>query len=127
MVEVSTLASIYHIELNPSDVGIDDYHVVRLLLKEIASSSQLDMNHPFKSKSRGGGTYARCLRKMPPLCIAMPPTPAFSLLVVVITEADKLTRKAQQALRRIMEKYVRNCRYVLVANSSSKVRDGGEI
>jgi replication factor C subunit 3/5 len=52
VVEVSTLASIYHIELNPSDVGIDDYHVVRLLLKEIASSSQLDMNHPFKSESR---------------------------------------------------------------------------
>eukprot|EP00055_Hartaetosiga_balthica_P015969 m.98380 g.98380 ORF g.98380 m.98380 type:complete len:355 (+) comp9009_c0_seq1:108-1172(+) len=89
-VDISTIASAYHIEINPSDVGIDDYHVVRVLLKEIAGSPQIDSSHhPFK--------------------------------VVVINEADRLTRKAQQALRRLMEKYVRNCRYVLICNSSSQV------
>eukprot|EP01147_Barroeca_monosierra_P011073 gene11073-3139_t len=89
-VDITTIASTYHIEINPSDVGIDDYHVVRILLKEIASSPQLDKSHH-----------------------------AFKL--VIISEADQLTRKAQQALRRIMEKYVNNCRYILVCNSSSKI------
>ena len=42
-------------------------------------------------------------------------------LVVVITEADKLSKDAQHALRRIMEKYMANCRYILVCNSTNKV------
>jgi thiamine phosphate synthase YjbQ (UPF0047 family) len=41
--------------------------------------------------------------------------------VVVITEADKLSRDAQHALRRIMEKYMANCRYILICNSTNKV------
>ena len=40
--------------------------------------------------------------------------------VVVITEADKLSKDAQHALRRIMEKYMSNCRYVLCCNSTNK-------
>lgn len=89
-VEISTIASNFHIEVNPSDVGIDDYHVVRHLLKEISLTQQLDSTHR-----------------------------AFK--IVVINEADKLTKKAQQALRRIMEKYMHNCRYILLCNTTSKV------
>lgn len=89
-VDISTLSSNYHIEVNPSDVGHHDYFVVRELLKDIALTQQLD-------------TSVRAFK------------------VVVIAEADKLTRKAQQALRRIMEKYAANCRYILCCNSVSKV------
>ncbi|EDQ86965.1 uncharacterized protein MONBRDRAFT_38211 [Monosiga brevicollis MX1] len=89
-VEISTLSSNFHIEINPSDVGIDDYHVVRMILKEIARTPLVDTSkHPFKT--------------------------------VVIVEADRLTRKSQQALRRIMESYVSNCRYILICNSSTKI------
>ena len=52
-VEIVTIASNYHIELNPSDVGIYDYVVVQEIIKEIAQYKQLDANakHPFKGIS----------------------------------------------------------------------------
>src|SRR5579859_7318870 len=43
------------------------------------------------------------------------------MIVVVINEADNLTREAQSALRRTMEKYSPNLRLILVANSSTKI------
>ena len=41
--------------------------------------------------------------------------------VVIINEADALTRDAQAALRRTMEKYMNNMRLILCANSTSKI------
>jgi replication factor C subunit 3/5 len=40
---------------------------------------------------------------------------------VVINEADHLTRDAQAALRRTMEKYSPNLRLILLANSTSNI------
>ena len=48
-------------------------------------------------------------------------TRLFVFLVVVINEADSLSRDAQAALRRTMEKYMTNMRIILCANSTSKL------
>ncbi|MFW9875718.1 MAG: replication factor C small subunit, partial [Candidatus Thorarchaeota archaeon] len=51
---------------------------------------------------------------------ARPPADiAFKFLI--LDEADNMTAPAQQALRRTMEKYTKNCRMVLICNYSNKI------
>ncbi|ORY28295.1 P-loop containing nucleoside triphosphate hydrolase protein [Naematelia encephala] len=89
--DVNVVQSNYHIELTPSDVGMYDRVVIQDILKEIAQTQQVDLNAKQRFK------------------------------VVIINEADALTRDAQAALRRTMEKYMNNMRLILCASSTSKI------
>lgn len=89
--EFNIVASIYHLEITPSDVGNFDRVVVQDLLKEVAQTQQVDQNARQRFK------------------------------VVVINEADHLTRDAQSALRRTMEKYSPNLRLVLLAETTGGI------
>jgi len=90
-IEIITIASNYHIEVNPSDVGINDRVVIQELIKTVASNHQLNTEGQREFK------------------------------VVLLNEVDKLTKDAQHALRRTMEKYMTTCRVILCTNSTSKV------
>ncbi|KAJ1985616.1 Replication factor C (RF-C) subunit [Dimargaris cristalligena] len=90
-IELNVVTSNYHLELNPSDVGIYDRIVVQDMIKEVAQTQQVDTNAQRKFK------------------------------VVVINEADALSKDAQHALRRTMEKYMANIRIILCCNSTSKI------
>lgn len=48
---------------------------------------------------------------------------SFKFRVLVIHEAEKLSKLAQQALRRTMEKYVKTCRLILCCDSLTRVID----
>lgn len=90
--QVNVVSSNYHLELTPSDVGSgNDRAVIQELLKEVAQTAQVDSQAKQRFK------------------------------VVVINEADALTREAQAALRRTMESYSANLRLILIANSTSKI------
>lgn len=75
-IEVTTVASNYHIEVNPGDAGMYDRYVVQDLIKEMAAYAPLV-----------AGETARTFK------------------VVLLSEVDRLTKEAQAALRRTMEKY----------------------
>ncbi|KAG1409157.1 hypothetical protein G6F60_000886 [Rhizopus arrhizus] len=87
----TVVSSNYHLELNPSDLGIYDRVIVQDVIKSIAQTQQFDVNarHQFK--------------------------------VIIIDHADELTRNAQAALRRTMEKYTSSIRLILCCNSLSKI------
>ncbi|THV07238.1 P-loop containing nucleoside triphosphate hydrolase protein [Dendrothele bispora CBS 962.96] len=89
--EVNIVQSNYHIEITPSEAGNYDRLVIQELLKEIAQTQQVDLNAKQRFK------------------------------VVIINEADSLSRDAQAALRRTMEKYMSNMRIILCANSTSRL------
>ena len=78
--EFNVLSSPHHLEITPSDMGNNDRVVIQDLLKDVASTEQVD----FTAKAS---------------------SPRHKFKVVVINEADSLSRDAQAALRRTMEKY----------------------
>ncbi|XP_043695612.1 replication factor C subunit 3 isoform X1 [Telopea speciosissima] len=91
--ELTTLSSTHHVELNPSDAGFQDRYIVQEIIKEMAK------NRPIDTKGKKG------------------------FKVLVLNEVDKLSREAQHSLRRTMEKYSSSCRLILCCNSSSKVTE----
>jgi len=90
-IEIATIGSNYHIEINPSDVGNNDRHVVQEVIKEIAQTHSVNAqhHHPFK--------------------------------IVVLNEVDRLSKAAQNALRRTMEIYMSTCRIIMCCESASRV------
>lgn len=76
---------------NYSDVGIYDRIVVQELIKDMASTAQLNTTNLREFK------------------------------VVVLHEVDQLSKDAQHSLRRTMERYMKTCRLILCTESLSKV------
>ncbi|KAI7831986.1 activator 1 38 kDa subunit [Kickxella alabastrina] len=89
--EINLISSNFHIEVNPSDAGIYDRVIIQDLIKEIAQTQQVATTSARKFK------------------------------VVVVHEADALSRDAQHALRRTMEKYMGNMRVILCSSSTGKI------
>jgi len=106
-IDINMICSNYHIELNPGDAGIYDRFVVQDVIKEMAAN---------KSLNTGGGILGGAATDD-----ASKKKKAVEYKVVVLVEVDKLTRQAQAALRRTMEKYSSTCRLILCCNNQSKV------
>jgi len=91
-IDITTVSSQYHVELTPSDAEFNDRHVIQAIIKDLAQNVTLETSSNSKP-----------------------------FKIVVINETDCLSREAQQALRRSMEKYVSNCRLIFVTERISKV------
>lgn len=97
VVDIATLSSPHHIDINPSDAGNYDRVITMQMIREIAQTV------PLQCVSAEGATNAVRYK------------------VVVLNEVDKMTRSAQHALRRTMEKYMSTCRLILICNSTSRL------
>ncbi|EGG15115.1 replication factor C subunit [Cavenderia fasciculata] len=91
--QVTTISSPYHIEINAGEAGSNDRLIVQSIIKEIAQSPPID--------SSVFGAFK----------------------IVILNEVDKLSKDAQHALRRTMEKYAASCRLILCCDSTSRVID----
>ena len=109
-VEINMITSNYHIEMAPGDAGLNDRFVIQDVIKEMASSKNIATVGMQKEKSAKTEDDATKKKKA-------------DYKVVVLVEVDKLTRQAQAALRRTMEKYSASCRLILCCNNPSKVID----
>jgi replication factor C subunit 3/5 len=106
-VDIHMISSDYHMELSPGDAGNNDRFVIQDVLKEIASSKNI--------KSSVGGLTQQQQEEEPTTA------PETDIKVVVLNQVDRLSKQAQAALRRTMEKYAVTCRLILCCDSPSKL------
>ncbi|GKT31647.1 replication factor c subunit 3 [Aduncisulcus paluster] len=127
---IAIISSPYHIELNPSDAGRNDRLVVSEIIKEMASYAAVNREIEAEGeKSSGLHAHFSAAKKKSSKHSkdeeddedTKPSHSAPRFKVIVLNDADMLSRGAQQALRRTMELYVRSCRLILVAETPSKI------
>ena len=92
-VECFVISSNYHLETCPADSENNDRHVVQRVIKEAASNQNID---------------AKSVKQ-------------HSFKVIIINDADRLTKEAQAALRRTMEKYMSACRIIMICENRNKI------
>jgi replication factor C subunit 3/5 len=104
-IEINLVTSNHHIELSPGDAGLNDRFVAQDIIKEMASNQNIAaMSTSDNGGKDNNGQHNKARFK-----------------TVVLTEVDQLSRQAQAALRRTMEKYTSTCRLILCCSSQSKV------
>lgn len=112
--EFNVISSPCHMEITPSDMGNNDRVVIQDLLKEVGQIEALDFSgllHIKKDKGNDGANSESLS------------SPQRKFKVVIINESEKLSRDAQAALRRTMEKYSGSIRLILICDSTSNIID----
>lgn len=103
--ELNVVSSPHHIEITPSDLGGSyDRVVIQELLKEVGQTEQVEFGQAANSVAKDGISHQ---------------SPKFK--VVIINDANSLSRDAQSALRRTMEKYSKNLRLIMLCDSLSSI------
>lgn len=121
-IEIHMISSDHHMELSPGDAGNNDRFVIQDVLKEIASSKNIRssvvnmqeglVHNKGKSNNDDGDVDEETTSTT---------TVETEIKIVVLNQVDRLTRQAQAALRRTMEKYAVTCRLILCCDSPSKL------
>lgn len=121
-----TRSPFQHVEINPGDAGIYDRYVVQEISMSLIGKRfchSLDYAPPPLPSS------VKELAQYSPSAAASAASTASGHArgwkVLLLSEVDRLSKEAQAALRRTMEKYSATCRLILVCSSPSKARGRG--
>lgn len=128
-VEIHMISSDYHIELSPGDAGTSDRFVIQDVLKDIASSKNIRSSVANMQDMMGNNTGNKKTADNEEVDeetntttnAAVAPVRETEIKVVVLHQVDRLSKQAQAALRRTMEKYAVTCRLILCCDSPSKL------
>lgn len=127
VVDINMICSNYHIEMSPGDAGINDRYVVQDVIKEMAANRSLTSSSASggfsQLKNSGGGKSENNNSASGANEKAQSSSKKVDFKVVVLVEIDRMSRQAQAALRRTMERYAETCRLILICNNPSKVID----
>ncbi|CAJ1940430.1 unnamed protein product [Cylindrotheca closterium] len=102
-VEIHMVTSPHHVELSPGDAGNNDRFVIQDVLKELAATKNIRSSVANMDKDSQQADAAAEIK------------------VVVLNQVDRLSKQAQAALRRTMEKYAATCRLILCCDNPSKL------
>ena len=106
-VDIHMICSNYHVELNPGSVGLDDRFVIQDVIKEMASNKSITSTTTTSTTASTASTTTNNIKYK----------------MVVLVEVDQLSRQAQAALRRTMERYAATCRLILCCTNLAKVME----
>nr|XP_012996361.1 replication factor C subunit 3 [Cavia porcellus] len=114
-IEISTIASNYHLEVNPSDAGNSDRVVIQEMLKTVAQSQQLETN-----SQRDFKVYLWAVWGSPDL-IAVKMWISICHVLSTVCKKEGLSLPSQLA-QRIAEKSCRNLRKALLMCEACRVQ-----
>lgn len=132
-VEISSLQSPFHTEINPSDAGSSDTLVVQDVIKDIAQTHSVTQKFGAKSIHKknvasttntttmgddNDNTTTTTMNDTTTTNDKKSPPP---YKIVVLHEVDQLSTDAQHGLRRTMELYTKTCRLILSTDSLTHI------
>jgi replication factor C subunit 3/5 len=117
--DIHMISSEHHMELSPGDAGNNDRFVIQDVLKDIASSKNISST--LANMEGNGGARMFGNSNIKNNAGSANAGKESEIKVVVLNQVDKLSRQAQAALRRTMEKYAASCRLILCCDSPSKL------
>ena len=120
-VDINMISSNYHIEICPADAGLNDRFVIQEVIKEMASNKSIHTAMP--TMSAGATTNNDNSNNNSGDGPSGAAAPSAGFKVVILSEVDRLSKQAQAALRRTMERYAQTCRLILVSSSAAKVME----
>lgn len=113
--EFNVISSPCHMEITPSDMGNNDRVVIQDLLKEVGQTEALDFTGLFHIAAKNGDNDSKETEESA--------SSQRKFKVVIINESEKLSRDAQAALRRTMERFSATIRLILICDSTSNIID----